>query len=263
LCGIFPEQGDAQAASELRIDELITDAFPVLTTQYLAKNALPDFEAVIFDMDGVVLDTEPSYVHAWKQAAAEFGVPIDEEFCHGLFGRHADDVARALREKIGSGFDRTCFNELATKYWRAYLALHGIAKMTGLDKLLEVLKRDRIPYALATNSDGPYARECLHLGGVTECFPLVVTRDQVATGKPAPDLFLEAARRLGASPARCLILEDSEAGLLAARKAECLPVLVGSGSAVPARLTSLALAVFPSLASVAHAIEGTASTIRH
>jgi HAD superfamily hydrolase (TIGR01509 family) len=143
------------------------------------------------------------------------------------------------------------------------LASHGIAKMPGLDDLLDVLTRDRISYALATNSDEPYARECLGLGGVTERFPLVVTRDQVANGKPEPDLFLEAARRLGADPARCLILEDSEAGLLAARKAGGLPLLVPTRPDAPASLTSLALAVFPSLTSIALAIERTPATVHH
>lgn len=222
---------------------------------------LPDFDAVIFDLDGLVLDTEPTYTHAWKQAATEFGVRIDDEFCHELFGRHADDVMRALAEKIGGHFDRPRFQERATTYWRAHIAAHGIAKMTGLDPLLDVLQERGIPYALATNSDGPYAKECLQLSATLGRFPVMVTRDQVQQGKPAPDLFLEAARRLQTPPGRCIILEDSETGLLAAGKAGALPVLVSNRPLAAERLRALALAVFPSLASVAVAIRQTTSDV--
>lgn len=237
--------------------------FPADSAVHSEQLVLPRFEAIILDMDGLALDTEPTYAHAWRQAAAEFGVEIDETFCHGLFGHHADDVEHALGRKIGDGFERPRFHELAARHWRAYAATHGVAKMPGLDELLDVLARRRIPYALATNSDGPYASECLRLARATERFPLVITRDQVAHGKPAPDLFLEAAARLGTSADQCLILEDSETGLLAARQAGGLPLLVTRGPNVPARLRSLALAVFPSLDSVAAAIEMTAVTVRH
>ena len=187
-------------------------------------------------MDGLALDTEPTYAHAWRQAATEFGVEIDEEFCHSLFGHHADDVEQALKRKIGNGFDRLRFHELAARHWRAYAATYGIAKMPGLDELLDLLARRRIPYALATNSDGPYAGECLRLARAIERFPLLITRDQVAHGKPAPDLFLEAAERLRTSPAHCLILEDSETGLLAARKDGGPALLVTRAPDVPARV---------------------------
>jgi len=222
---------------------------------------LPDFAAVILDLDGLTLDTESTYSYAWKQAAKEFGVQLDEEFCHRLFGRHADDVMQALAGKIGSGFDRSRFYELAAAFWRTHVAAHGIGKMPGLDGLLDILVRERIPYALATNSDGPYARECLRVSGVSQRFPMVVTRDQVAKGKPAPDLVLEAAKRLDAPPGRCLVLEDSETGLLAARSAGALPVLVLSEPAAPAHLKNLALEAFPSLIFVAAAIERSPSDV--
>lgn len=215
---------------------------------------LPPFSAVIFDMDGLCLDTESSYSHAWTCAAADFGVRIDEGYCQSLFGRHADDVMQALRAKIGDGFDRRLFHERAARYWLAHVESNGVKKMPGLDELLEVLERRRIPYALATNSEGIYARQCLRLAGAEAQFPLMVSRDQVAKGKPEPDLFLAAARLLGAAPASCLVLEDSETGLLAARKAQALPILVQSRPS-PQSLQSLALAIFASLRDIARAIE--------
>jgi beta-phosphoglucomutase len=190
------------------------------------SSALPPFRAAILDMDGLALDSESTYCHAWRMAAGELGFELSEAFCHSLFGRHADDVAKALRDAMGETFERERFHQAAERHWRRYLEAHGMDRMPGLETLLAVFRRRAIPYALATNSDGIYARECLRLSGVESDFPVIVTRDQAPRGKPAPDLFLEAARRLNVPPELCLGLEDSETGLEAARAAGTITVLV-------------------------------------
>jgi len=125
--------------------------------------------------------------------------------------------------------------------------------MPGLFDLLDLLTRRQIPYALATNSDAPYATLCLERAGVISRFPVRVSRDQVARGKPEPDLFLEAARKLGVDADRCLTLEDTPTGLEAARRAGTLPVLV-QARPVSAETRAMALACFSSLGEVAAAI---------
>lgn len=215
---------------------------------------LPAFKAVIFDMDGLVLDSEPTYAFAWKQAAAEFAVHLEDEFLQDLFGRQADDVERAVAEKIGECFERERFLDLAATFWRAHVGACGIASMPGVDELLATLNSLGIPFALATNSDSTYAAQCLRLARLESHFPLAVTRDQVPSGKPAPDLFLEAARRMGFAAEQCLVLEDSATGLLAARRARATPVLV---SARPASAESRVLAAvsFRSLNEIAEGIQ--------
>lgn len=187
---------------------------------------LPPFHAVVMDMDGLALDTEATYCTAWQRAAAELGYALSNEFCRGLFGRHADDVKSALAAACGSGFDPRAFHAAAERHWLATLQADGVAKMPGLDRLLAALRRHAIPYALATNSDEPYASLCLDAARARHEFPVMVTRDQVASGKPAPDLFLEAARRLGVPPARCLALEDSPPGLTACIEAGMVAVWI-------------------------------------
>jgi HAD superfamily hydrolase (TIGR01509 family) len=211
---------------------------------------LPAFKAVIFDMDGLVLDSEPTYVFAWKKAAAEFAVHLDEGFAQALFGRQAEDVERVMAEKIGEGFERERFLKLAANFWQEHIKSCGIAPMPGLGDVLAALDRLNIPYALATNSEGNYAAQCLGLAGLETRFPTAITRDQVAAGKPAPDLFLEAAKRLNVPAEQCLVLEDSATGLLAARRAGAIPVLVLARSA-PAESRALAAASFGSLSEVA------------
>jgi len=202
---------------------------------------LPDFSAVIFDLDGLVLDSEPTYAAAWKKAAAEFGAYLDEDFLLGLFGRHAEDVEMALAQRIGPAFDqhRDRYHAAAARCWRAHVDNHGIATLPGVDNLLALLDHRGIPYALATNSSGPNAKECLRLAGLEGRFAWMVTRDQVVSGKPEPDLFLQTAKLMGVAAEQCLVLEDSTTGLLAAQRAGAIPLLV---LARPAPAESIALA---------------------
>lgn len=219
----------------------------------MAAQAIPGFSGVIFDMDGLVLNTEPTYAYAWMQAASAFGAQIDDEFCARLSGCHADEVESAFARAIGQGYDREKFLDLANQKWREHVKCQGIAKMPGFDVLLAVLKKHRIPYALATNSDGYYAKECMHFAGVNGYFDIVVTRDQVKHGKPAADLFIEAAKRLSLKPSSCLVLEDSQTGLLAAKAAGTIPVLVSNQA--DKGLKGLANSSFPSLTEVAALID--------
>jgi HAD superfamily hydrolase (TIGR01509 family) len=211
---------------------------------------LPLFEAVIFDMDGLVLDTEPAYSHAWRQAAAAFGVDLPQSFCDGLTGRHAGEVRDELSRFMGSAFDPDRFYPIAERCWRQFIGETGIARMAGLEALLNVLAVRRIDFAMATNSDRRYAVECLRAARADHLFSVLVCRDDVAQGKPAPDLFVEAARRLNVSPNNCLVLEDSPTGLTAARRAGAIPVLV-KHEPVPGSTRALAVRVFASLAEVA------------
>jgi HAD superfamily hydrolase (TIGR01509 family) len=221
-----------------------------------AFTPLPPFRAVVMDMDGLVLDTESTYCRAWRHAAAELGFALDDEFFRGLFGRHADDVKAGLADACGDSFDLQAFHAAAEMHWLAELAANGVARMPGFDRLLDTLRAEGLPYALATNSDEPYASLCLNAAGIASDFPVLVTRDQVRTGKPAPDVFLEAARRLGVAPCDCLALEDSATGLEACSSAGMIPVWVPPPhvrNGVHSQPDGVW--IFPDLASVADRIE--------
>jgi HAD superfamily hydrolase (TIGR01509 family) len=207
----------------------------------------PVFYAVILDMDGLVLDSETTYCGAWRKAAADVGHALDDGFLESLFGRHADDVVQALAAELGPLFDREGFFRAAERHWFEHIEAHGIPRMPGVDALLASFREGSIPFALATNSDGHYARLCLERGGLRDAFPVMVTRDQVALGKPEPDVFLEAARRLNVDPAACLVLEDSETGLMAALAAGTQPILIQRREDLRVRLAPLARLAVASL----------------
>jgi len=191
-----------------------------------------DFNAVIFDMDGLVLDTESTYHSAWQQAASAMGYELSDVFCRSLSGLNGADITRLLIELCGPDFDLTLFNRTAAHIWRDTVGKQGIKIKYGFSELLDFIIRQQIPYCLATNSRADNARECLMLGGIADAFPMIISRDDVQSGKPEPDIFLKAAESLQVPISRCLILEDSHAGILAASRAgaksvfipSCLPV---------------------------------------
>ncbi|MEY4684881.1 MAG: hypothetical protein RLZ25_1340 [Pseudomonadota bacterium] len=217
-------------------------------------SAFPPFSAILFDMDGLVLDSEKTYVTAWQRAARELGKHLEAAVAEGLFGRHADDVAKLLGEALGPDFDRKAFFEIAERHWFEVLAHEGIQSMSGVEALLTDLQKAGIPFALATNSDAHYAERCLTAANLTNAFKTFVSRDQVQSGKPAPDLFLEAAERLGILPSHCLVLEDSETGLIAARAAGTQPILIQQRAVLRDKLSHLADQSFPDLVAFLSAL---------
>lgn len=211
---------------------------------------MAEFQAVIFDLDGLVLDTEPTYRLAWENAAGDMGLLLDEVFFAGLSGCQGSDVEAALLARAGADFALADFRRRSAAYWRRHVEAHGIGVMAGAHGLLRHLREKGVPFGLATNSRRQYAEMCLRLAGLEEVFPVIAARDDVARGKPEPDVFLQAARLLAVAPLHCLALEDSLPGLTAAHRAGMAPVLV-TGCPLTARGgTAMAIRVLPSLEAV-------------
>lgn len=206
--------------------------------------------AVIFDMDGLMLDTERIYHHTWRIAGAELGYPFSDELLHGTTGRTFSDCYRLLRQTLGEGFPLTEFQQLWPRHWRRYVEQHGILQKPGLAELLDLLEEYAIPKAVATSTTYDEALFTLRAGGIADRFRVIVTGDQIKQGKPAPDIFLEAARRLQVTPQRCLALEDSEAGVLAATAAGMVTIMVPDTQQPSAAVAARARHVFPSLHEV-------------
>jgi beta-phosphoglucomutase-like phosphatase (HAD superfamily) len=189
---------------------------------------LNGFSAVIFDMDGLVLDTETTYFIAWQHAAKAMGYALSKAFCLSLSGLHYKEIELKLIAWYGADFNLQVFNHLSGIFWREQVNAHGISIKHGFIELLEFIVQQQIPYCLATNSRAVNAYECLELAGIKDAFSTIITRDDVEHGKPAPDIFLKAAELLQVSISQCLVLEDSYAGIEAASRAGAFSVFVPS-----------------------------------
>ena len=200
------------------------------------------FSAIIFDMDGLVLDTETTYCIAWQKASTEMGYEFTEDFCLSMSGLHDQHVEQRLLAHCGASFDLKYFNSLSGEYWHQYVNQHGIPVKKGFFNLLNILNDRDIPFCLATNSGQANALECLKLAGLNDIFSIVVTRDQVKKAKPAPDVFLLSAEQLNVPIAQCLILEDSRTGIQAAVNAGASSIFIPS--VFPIESTTVDLADF-------------------
>ncbi len=189
---------------------------------------LKAFSAVIFDMDGLVLDTEPTYFIAWQEAAKAMGYKLSDEFCLSLSGLHYSEIEHKLIAGCGADFNLPVFNQLSGIFWREQVNAYGINIKHGFTELLEFIVQQQIPYCLATNSRAINAYECLEFAGIKDVFSTIITRDDVEQGKPAPDIFLKAARLLQVPINECLVLEDSYVGIESASRAGAFSVLVSS-----------------------------------
>lgn len=173
-------------------------------------------DALLFDCDGTLADTMPAHYRAWQRVTGLHGIEFDEERFYGLAGRPTRDIVATLAAGAGLAID---VEQAAVLKEESFLAeLHSVR---AIDPVVDVVRRarGRVPTAVVT---GGYRRVCLktlaHLG-IAEAFDTIVASEDTARHKPDPEPFLEAARRLGARPERCVVWEDGDLGIEAARRA--------------------------------------------
>lgn len=189
-----------------------------------ALDRLP--QAVIFDMDGLMLDTEPLAARAWTDAAAALGVDFDHAVTPRLVGRNFPDCRALLHAHHGDGYP---VDDLMRAWHGAYDAIverEGIAVKPGLLDLIAWLEAENIARAVATSTRRSRAQAKLARTGLAERFATLVGGDEIANGKPAPDIFVEASARLGVAANECIVLEDSEPGVNGALAAGMIPIMV-------------------------------------
>lgn len=182
-------------------------------------------EAVIFDCDGTLVNSMPYHFEAWCEALAYFGAAnvFQEDVFFAMGGRPTKDIVGELNEEYGLKLDPAA---VAMKKKTAFLDRLG--KVELIDEVYEfaLSLRGRIPMAIATGGTRMVIEKTLQALNVSDLFDEVVTADDVVIGKPAPDIFLHAAKLLGVEPAKCLVLEDAPAGILSAQSAGMRVVVV-------------------------------------
>ncbi len=187
--------------------------------------------AVIFDMDGLMLDTEVLGPRTWRDAAAMTGIEFDLSLIPAMIGRNYRDTRAYLRDHYGPSYPAEQLTAACLVAFDAIVAREGIAQKRGLGDLLDWLEREEVPRAVATSTRRDRAEAHLAQQGLLDRFAVLVGGNEVEFGKPAPDIFLAAALRLDVAPADCVVLEDSEPGMRAALTAGMMPIMVPDQSA--------------------------------
>ncbi|MDR3131155.1 MAG: HAD family phosphatase [Treponema sp.] len=181
---------------------------------------------VIFDMDGLMLDTERLIINAWIDAARGRGWPVDEAVVLKTVGIDEPSSRALLSGIFGPDFPYYEIQEELSGRIIRQAELHGIPHRPGLLTLLDHLAKLELPLAVATSASQKTARWKLSRSGILERFSVLACGDEVRRGKPAPDVFLLAAERLDKNPAECVGFEDSPAGLLSLRAAGIRSVFI-------------------------------------
>ena len=182
---------------------------------------------VLFDMDGVVIDTEKLYTRFWMEAARALGHPMTLEQALQMRSLGRGPSQEKLDSFFGPGVvDYMTLRAVRIERMEAFIAAHGVEEKPGIRALLALLKEKNIPCAITSSSSVPLIRR--HLGnlGLLDGFTALCSGKDVPHGKPAPDIYLAGAAAIGVAPEHCLAIEDSPAGLEAAWRAGCMGIFV-------------------------------------
>lgn len=183
-------------------------------------------KGVLFDMDGVILDTEKLYIRFWLEAAQLLGYPMTFEMSLGMRSLSSEAGERKLKSYLGEDADYFAVREKRIQIMDKYIEEHGVELKAGIHELLAFLKEQGIKTSIATSSPLDRTKKYLTQVGLIDEFDAIVSGHMVEHGKPEPDIYLFAASNLGLKPEECLVLEDSPTGVLAAYRAGCVPVMV-------------------------------------
>lgn len=183
-------------------------------------------KGVIFDMDGLMLDTEKLLTRFWCEAAKFYGFDMTKQHVLGIRSLAAKYAQPHLKSIFGETFDYFAVRAKRIELMNAHIAQNGIEKKKGLDELLESLSQRGLKLAVATATDRRRTDMYLQKAGVAHYFNELVTGDTVKNGKPKPDIYIAAAKALGLPCCECLALEDSPNGIRSAYDAGCKPIMI-------------------------------------
>jgi len=183
-------------------------------------------QAVFFDMDGLMLDTEPITIQAKVIEGNKIGLPITEAMVRDTIGMSQKNVDQYYQALFGDRYHHQYFIEKRREYLFRYMEEHGLPLKKGLIPLLKYLKSKHLPLAVVTSSTKEIVEQYQKYGDIFQYFDRIITGDEVKEGKPNPDVYLYAAKIMKVDPVNCVVLEDSKNGILAASKAHMQVIMI-------------------------------------
>ncbi|MFO7850584.1 MAG: HAD family phosphatase [Spirochaetia bacterium] len=209
----------------------------------------------LFDMDGLLFDTENLFLTQSEETQQEMGYDVPLEAHMEVIGRTSEDVRRLFLEHMGEDFPFSNFFERTNRRVIERIEQEGIPVKQGVFELIDSLRRRGVASALASSSSLSVIERNLKNADMEGMFSLVVGGNEVERGKPAPDIFLLAAERAGRDPEECIVFEDSNNGVRAAYAAGMRPVMVPDIEAPGAEVVEMAYRVYSSLSEAAEDLD--------
>ena len=219
------------------------------------------FEAVIFDMDGLMLDSERLATESSRIAGKEIGIILSDELLHSLIGLNEHSASRVIEQYVGHPIDHQALSEAFYRDYEQRITTHGIPIKEGLLELMAFLDNNNIRRAVATSTKRELALRKLESANILSHFEHIVAGDDVEHGKPAPDPYLKAASQLNIPVENCLALEDSNNGAMSAISAGMNVIVIPDIKQPSIETRNNALSVLENLHHVIYYIENLESNI--
>jgi len=213
-----------------------------IQTQGVDGTVMTIARAVLWDMDGTLVDSAEYHWRAWRDTMSREGSPITVEEFLATFGQRNDSILRQWLGERATTESIQRIGDAKEALYREYVRHYGIAPLPGAFDWVRLLRREGWRQAIASAAPRANVETILDVLQVTECFQAIVSAEDVHRGKPDPEVFLVAARKLDVLPARCIVVEDAQHGIEAARAAGMKSIGVSqSGNCLPADIVVRAL----------------------
>ncbi|MDE7423965.1 MAG: HAD family phosphatase [Lachnospiraceae bacterium] len=214
-----------------------------------------DIKGVIFDMDGLILDTEVLYQKFWRQASANCGYNMSAEQVLQLRSLDKTLAKKLLQSFFGEDFDYQKVHDERVRIMADYIEKNGVQAKKGVAEFTSYLKQNGYKTAVATATNYKRANKHLTMAGVRDCFENIICATDVEHGKPYPDVYLYACEKIGLQPCECLALEDSPNGIRSASGAGCTVICIPDTAKPDKETEKLTYAVVNSLCDVVQVLE--------
>ncbi len=211
---------------------------------------MENIKAFIFDMDGLILDTERIAFKSYKEALKEYGYDFTEAFFLTLVGTNVKLTKELCLNRYGSWFPFDLLHENHNKITEEYIKKNGVPLKEGVNELIDYLKEKDYKIALATSSDREKAEYLLELVKIKDKFDYIICGNDIVNSKPNPEIFLKAAENLKVEPKECVVIEDSKFGVKAAVNAGMKVINVPDMKMPNSEVKSMAFKIFNNLLEV-------------
>lgn len=211
-------------------------------------------DGVIFDMDGLLFDSEAVYQRKWRDVAGELGIFLPDKFTIEISGTSGQRTIDVVQKYFGETVDPQKIRLEVRRRVTKELMVH-VPEKNGLHEILDFFRERKVPMAVASSSSMESIQHHLRVTGIREYFSQIACGAQVALGKPAPDIFLLAAERLGVPVGNCLVFEDAINGIRAAVAAGALPIMIPDQIQPTDEIRALCFGVYDNLIAARDALK--------